>query len=122
MHGQQLRVARRAARTRVPARVGVAEGRERERVEAPYAAGTRARACAGFGGGAVVEAAHALPAGLGTREDDGLAVVARSDEGVFGGPSEGDEGEGRDADVVDCGAVGIDDADGTVVACTVCEI
>lgn len=57
-----------------------------------------------------------MPSLLGAREDEGAAVVPCGDDGVLGGPGQGDERERREADAVDCRSAGVDDVNGAIVA------
>lgn len=95
MHSEQLRTVRRRDRRRArsvrdTARIGIAERVERGAVQSPH--GRRAsEACssarpARLARVGVVKASDELPSSLRAGEDQRLAVVARSDERVFGRP------------------------------------
>jgi len=115
VYRQQLSVRCRAP-SRMPAGVCIAERRKRGRVETPY--GAAAEACARIGSlgrAAVVEASDTLPSAFGSGKDHRLAVVSSSYDSILGGPCQSDEGKGRDADVVDRRAAGVNNADRTVV-------
>lgn len=121
MHRKQLGFSLRTPATSTRARdtpgIGVLEGVKSRTVQPPRP--TRAepgRTESGFGSGCVVEASDELPSTFVPGENVRLAIVTSGDDGVLGGPHEGDERESEYSDGTDCGTrPRIDDADGTVV-------
>ena len=90
-------------RARLTPRVGLLEPVKRLVIESPNPAGgsparrgRRERARAGRGG--VIERVGEGPARLVACVENGLAVVARSDEAVLGDERQGEVGQGREAD------------------------
>ena len=90
MHSGQLRIARSAPCPRLAPDIRVPKSRERRRVQTARGSTAPKSAARGRGLG-VVEGASHLPTLLRAREDEGATVVARGDDGVLGGPGEGDE-------------------------------
>ena len=121
VHRKQLRFSLRTPTTGPGAgdtpRICVLEGIKGCAVQLPRP--TRAefgRTKSGFGSRCVVEASDQLPSTFVSGEDVRLAIVTSSNDGVLGGPYEGDERESGYSDRTDCGTRSrIDDADGAVM-------
>jgi len=117
MYRKQLRFSLRASTTtgaRDTPGIRILKGVEGRAVQPPGSARAESgRSESGFWGRRIVEASDELPSTFVSREDVGLAIMTSSDDGVLGGPYEGDERESGHSDGTNCGTRSrIDDADG----------
>ena len=121
MYGEQLRLSLRTSTASTGARdtpgIRVPKGVKGRAVQ--FSGSTRTesgRTERGFWSGRIVETSDEPPSTFVSGEDIRLAIVASSNDRVFGGPDEGDERESGHSDGTNCGTrARVDDADGAIV-------
>ena len=116
--GFSLRASTASAAARDTPGISVLEGIKSRAVQLPGS--TRAESGRGkgrFGSRRVVETSDEPPSTLVSGKDVRLAIMTSSDDGVLGGPHEGDERESGHPDGTNSGARSwVDDTDGAVVS------